>query len=134
MTDLLQLREGGASHPFAGDGSPGLHDEPRDLRRDGRLLCASCGAAITSLADALDVDGSHRHVKTNPAGYTFEIGCFRDAPGVSTSGVPTAGHTWFSGYRWSYASCARCRIHLGWTFEGAGPSFVALVIDRLAEE
>jgi hypothetical protein len=101
-------------------------------RRDPRLRCASCGHAITEPRERLQVDGAHGHVFTNPHGLSFEIGCFRNAPGCRAAGRPTDEHTWFPGYAWRVALCAGCGVHLGWYYQGGGGGrFYGLILERL---
>jgi hypothetical protein len=76
--------------------------------------------------------GAHR--KTNPAGYTFDIGCFRRAPGASAWGEASAEHPWFAGHTWQIALCAGCGAHLGWAFQAEGSRFHGLILDRLRPE
>ena len=76
--------------------------------------------------------GAHEHTFRNPAGYSWTIGCFRDAAGCASEGNFTAEATWFAGYEWCFASCATCGRHLGWWFTGIGPSFAGLIVSRLA--
>jgi len=109
----------------------------RDASRDAskqRLLCRSCGSPVTTQAEAIAIDGLHVHHRTNPAGIDFEFGCFVAAPGAETVGEPTAEFSWFAGYCWSYSVCRVCTTHLGWRFEGTGPSFHGLILARLVQE
>jgi hypothetical protein len=99
-----------------------------------RLLCRSCGSAVTAERERIDVDGQHLHRRSNPAGVEFEFGCFAAAPGAELVGKPTAEFSWFAGYSWVFSVCRACGAHLGWLFEGAGPSFHALILDRLVQE
>ena len=77
--------------------------------------------------------GQFIHYRTNPAGVTFEFGCYADAPGCSTLGEATTEHTWFPGYSWKLAVCQGCGEHLGWLFKG-DDSFYGLIQDRLVSE
>lgn len=106
----------------------GLDDGLGDGRR---LRCRACGRAITDTGARVEVAGAHEHVKKNPGGFVFQIGCFRAAPGAVPWGAPTAEHTWFAGYAWQIALCGGCGIHLGWAFQAAGDRFHGLVADRL---
>lgn len=111
--------------------------EPRDAARDAskrRLLCRSCGSPVTTEAECIAIDGRHVHHRTNPAGIDFEFGCFAAALGAETVGEPTAEFSWFAGYVWIYSVCGVCATHLGWYFEGAGPSFHGLILARLVRE
>lgn len=45
-------------------------------------------------------------------------------------GAPTAQDSWFPGYAWSIASCARCLNHLGWRFTRVGVGVGAEAVDR----
>lgn len=92
-----------------------------------------CGEPITSRAHQTTVAGSHVHHRTNPAGVTFEFGCFSAAPGVAVVGPATDEHSWFAGCVWSFALCGGCTEHLGWLFEGA-ERFYGLILDRLVDE
>jgi hypothetical protein len=96
-----------------------------------RLLCRACGHPITTEADRTTVEGAHEHVKRNPAGFVFRIGCFRAAPGAVGWGDAFAEHTWFGGYTWQIALCAGCGVHLGWAFGGKASAFHGLVTERL---
>ncbi len=106
-------------------------DETTRTEPDDQIRCARCRADITT--DTLAVRrGAHEHTFRNPAGYSWTIGCFRDAAGCASEGEFTAQATWFAGYEWCFASCATCDRHLGWWFTGVGPSFAGLIVSRLA--
>ena len=76
--------------------------------------------------------GAHEHTFRNPAGYSWTIACFRDAAGCRSLGELTTEATWFPGYAWCYALCARCERHIGWWYVGDEPPFVGLIVTRLA--
>ncbi len=102
------------------------------------LYCFICGEVITSTSQRISVQGAHQHTFSNPAGYVFEIGCFRQAPGCRQTGESTDFYSWFDGYAWRYAVCRNCRVHLGWFFQGGDPEaeeradrFFALMLNRL---
>jgi hypothetical protein len=99
-----------------------------------RLLCRSCGAPVTAETERVAIDGQHVHRRTNPAGIDFEFGCFAAARGAESVGDPTPEFSWFSGYTWMYSVCRTCAAHLGWRFEGDGPSFHGLILARLVPE
>jgi len=80
------------------------------------------------------MSGSHVHVFTNPAGFTFRIGCFSSAPGCLNAGDPTGDFTWFTGYDWSFALCGGCMTHLGWFYESGRDGFHGLILAELVED
>lgn len=100
-------------------------------QRAPRLLCVRCRHPITDSDQRIDVSGSHAHTCTNPLGLTFHIGCFRDAPGCASIGAATTEYTWFPGYAWRIADCAKCGVHLGWQFTSPADGFFGLIVDRL---
>jgi hypothetical protein len=100
---------------------------------DGRaqiLRCPRCRHAVTSRDAAIEVDGAHEHVRSNPAGFEFEIGCFRDAPGCAADGPASEEWSWFPGYAWRVGLCVGCRVHLGWVFVLASAVY-GLIVERL---
>ena len=104
-------------------------------KTDDALYCASCGHLVTRGRWKILMGGAER-VFTNPAGHTFILVCFSDAPGVSAEGDPTGDHTWFAGYLWCFALCRGCGRHLGWHYQsdGGGNKFFGLVKDRLSSQ
>ena len=102
----------------------------RRLPQRSRLLCRRCGNPITTPAQRITVAGAHQHRFHNPAGQAFHIGCFRDADGCTRSDASWRQYSWFPGYRWSIALCARCDNHLGWYFHGQ-QGFFGLILDQL---
>jgi len=105
----------------------------------GALLCAACGFVVTHEAARIDVDGAHAHVRTNPHGFTYEFGCFSEAPGAVPQGAPSMQATWFPGHFWWVRVCGGCQTHLGWLFfrpdsstsSSDGGAFYALILARL---
>jgi len=113
----------GANRPAA--------DADSRATKEQRLFCALCRHPVTHQEERVPVNGSHEHTCTNPGGYTFGIGCFREAGGCIAIGEATEAHTWFKGYAWRIAICASCEHHLGWRFEGPADHFHGLILDRL---
>ncbi len=102
-------------------------DEEKEL-----LYCTYCLKLITSGDQRIQIVEGHEHVFTNPAGITFNIGCFREAPGAVFQGIPTEEFTWFKGYQWRMAYCSECFMHIGWQFlQGSQSGFVGLILTRL---
>jgi hypothetical protein len=92
-----------------------------------------CGACVTRICDESDAvaAGPRTHRFTNPAGYTFDIACFSDAPGCRAAGEPSLEHTWFPGHAWTVAVCRNCGVHLGWHFSDGESPFWGLILERL---
>jgi hypothetical protein len=98
------------------------------------LRCKRCGNKITSLKYMIPINGLQQHTFSNPYGIVFEISCFSMAEGCINAGAPTTEFTWFSGYSWRFAFCAKCQTHLGWFYQSKGwSSFYGLILDQLAE-
>jgi hypothetical protein len=110
--------------------TPALRGE-NEAKKEKRLLCALCRHLITNDDERIAVNGGHEHSCTNPAGYTFRIGCFGEAGGCAGTGPATEAHTWFKGYAWQIALCASCERHLGWRFEASSDRFYGLILERL---
>ena len=103
-----------------------------EARKERRIFCAACRHPITHQDERIPVGGSHEHTCTNPAGFTFRIGCFHDAGGCVAFGEAMTEHTWFKGYSWQVALCASCERHLGWRFLAPTDHFHGLIVDRLS--
>ena len=128
------MPEGGSERPIR---------TPRDAegarRRERPVRCAVCRLIVTSPDAALEVQGGHAHLCTNPAGVRFRVVCYAPAPGCVAVGEPTAWHSWFPGTRWRFANCRGCGTHLGWRFDpapdapvaGSPPPFWGLIADHL---
>jgi hypothetical protein len=109
---------------------PGAADE-----EDGGqiLACARCQQAITTTAARIEVSGSHTHTFTNPDGYRFVIGCFRDASGLRRFSPQSSEATWFAGYTWQIEACSGCKEQLGWLYRSGQDTFHGLIVDCLIE-
>jgi len=113
-----------------------VEDQTLENALDGEeyILCRTCRHIITSPAERIEVQGSHRHTFANPQGIVYEIGCFRTAAGCGYVGPSTGEFTWFKGYSWRIAACSRCLTHLGWLYiSNALPSFNGLILDHLID-
>jgi len=104
-------------------------DEDEDSERE--LRCVACDHAITKPAFRLSEGGRHIHVFTNPHGYTFQIGCFSEAPGAGATGPPSDEWAWFPGTVWRAAACRGCLAHIGWSFERGEALFWGLITAKL---
>lgn len=126
----------GDDRDFRGRKSPEIEEKLDDHEGKKRWIrCKPCGNKITHAACRVTVNGRHKHVFNNPAGYVFEIGCFSMAEGCARKGQPTLEFTWFTGYHWSFAVCAACQAHLGWVYQaGSGEAFYGLILTQLIEE
>jgi hypothetical protein len=104
-----------------------------DAAADRPLRCLRCGHLVTREAARIRIGGSHEHGFVNPAGVSFHIGCFREAPGCAPRGEPSDEHTWFPGHSWRVAFCRGCGVHLGWAFSAPGTEgFYGLVLGAIS--
>jgi hypothetical protein len=105
-----------------------------DDSEERALLCKFCRKHITSMDKATQVQDSHQHIFTNPAGDRFRIGCFASAPGCKHSSPPTMEFTWFKGFSWQVALCANCQVQMGWFYQSADAThFYGLILNHLIE-
>lgn len=98
---------------------------------DGALRCAVCGHRLTERGYRTERGGAHEHTFVNPGGFAFQIGCFVAAPGCAYTGATSTELSWFPGWTWQIAICARCRVHVGWIFRCAGEQFHGLITAAL---
>ena len=119
--------------PPAETGSSPAHDLVTEVlgQLDDTIRCRRCRHDVTAGHFAIEVEGAHAHTFRNPAGWSFRLGCFADAPGAAVSGAATYADTWFSGHAWRFAHCTACGTHLGWWFVGGSSAFCGLVLTRL---
>jgi hypothetical protein len=103
------------------------------LKEDRVIICRECGNPVTAPDCVISVNNHHKHTFINPAGITYQIGCFSSAAGCVVYGEPVLEHTWFAGFAWNYSICANCRVHLGWHFQNDGERFFGLILDLLAD-
>jgi len=103
-----------------------------ELDQGKALRCAYCQTIVTYPANAISQLGQHIHSFTNPGGYEFTIGCFRQAY-CQAIGTPSQEWTWFPSYYWQYALCHHCQEHLGWYYQSgeATSGFYGLILNRL---
>lgn len=95
-----------------------------------RWCCAACRTHITDESYLIQINGSFQHYKMNPQGHAFQFRSFKHAEGCVRTGQPTTEHSWYTGYLWQFAYCARCQIQLGWYFTGPEP-FFGLIDQRI---
>ena len=95
------------------------------------LRCAACDHPITERAYRSEMAGAHEHTFVNPGGFDYRIGCFAAAPGCAYQGATESAFSWFPGWSWQIAVCARCRTHLGWIYRLAHQQFHGLILAAL---
>ena len=108
-------------------------DASRDagVTDDEALRCAVCEHRISERAYRIEMSGAHEHTFVNPHGFAYHIGCFAAAPGCVHLGETESAFSWFPGWSWQVAACARCRTHVGWIYRLAGQQFHGLILDTL---
>ena len=102
-----------------------LQNSSTDIEKS--INCRECRQPVTRPSLAIDSKGKRF---TNPLGIQYHIVCYKDAPGASEIGIPTAEFSWFPNYAWSFAHCIKCHAHLGWWFSGAD-RFIGLITARV---
>lgn len=107
--------------------------EDEEEEREQKLLCSTCGNAVTAKDQKIEVHGKHQHTFFNPAGIVYNLGCFKDAPGCLAVDEASAEFSWFAGYVWRVVLCRNCLIHLGWQFQSGDDGFYGIIISRLVE-
>jgi hypothetical protein len=95
---------------------------------DESLRCVVCEHRITERAYRIEMSGANEHTFVNPYGIAFVIGCFAAAPGCVHLGSTEEAFSWFPGWTWQLAACARCRSHVGWIYRLAGQQFHGLIL------
>ncbi len=112
---------------------PQPEDMEQEPGREGGIFCRQCRHLLTSQDQRLEIQGSHGHTFSNPAGLLFQIGCFRLVPGCLPASPPEARWSWFSGYSWQVVVCSSCEVHVGWLYAGGSESFYGLILNRLVK-
>ena len=102
-------------------------EEDTEVEKQKTVRCRACQHDITRPSLAIE---PHEHTFRNPAGYSFHVLCYSDAPGATDAGDSTTEASWFHGYAWTFAICAQCRNHLGWWYKGTD-RFAGLIATRL---
>lgn len=102
-------------------------EEKTDIQQQKTVRCRNCEHEITKPSFAVQ---PHEHTFRNPAGYSFHVLCYSDAPGAAEAGDATDEATWFPGHVWTFALCKQCHHHLGWWYTGK-TRFAGLIATRL---
>jgi hypothetical protein len=95
------------------------------------LVCVACGHRITDEDWRIEMSGAHEHTFVNPGGFVHRIGCFGSAPGCIYLGPTQSAFSWFAGWTWQVAACARCRAQVGWIYRNSGQQFHGLILDAI---
>ena len=123
-----------------------LLDRERDRRSSPRtgsdrvapderaLVCSVCSHRITDEDHRIEMNGAHEHTFVNPHGIVHHIACFNAAPGCVHVGTTETAFSWFPGWTWQVAVCARCRAHLGWIYRNSGQQFHGLIVTAIRRE
>ncbi|MCP4154771.1 MAG: hypothetical protein GY757_44025 [bacterium] len=109
-------------------------EDSAEVEEESFLYCKHCNFIITSPSHRIEIAGAHSHTFRNPAGIVFRIGCFSSAKGCFHFGEPTAEHSWFPGYSWSFANCLNCFQHMGWLFQSGDSHFYGLILNNLVSK
>jgi hypothetical protein len=111
---------------------PESRDESSSGTADEEALrCVVCDHRISERAFRTERSGAHEHTFVNPGGFMHHIGCFVAAPGCVHVGTTESAFTWFPGWTWQVAICARCKTHVGWVFRCSGEQFHGLILSAI---
>lgn len=131
---FFYLKKVGSTDGGAGEDRETGGDVKREVGKTPMLVCAQCEHTIARADDAISVGGSHLHTFMNPAGFVFEVLCYRDAFGTLPVGKASGEWSWFPGYLWKIEVCGGCTAHVGWSFANEGDKFWGLVKGRIVEK
>lgn len=86
-----------------------------------RLCCARCRRPLAAKPAVFSVPGAEGTVGAyvNAHGFVHQTLTLRELlrpERVLLEGEPESQDSWFPGYAWQIAYCARCGLHLGWRF------------------
>jgi len=96
-----------------------LLDRFRSFPKRIFLKCSSCDAKVSTLLDLLVMsDDGASGAYCNPTGAVYDVLTVKSVSrnAVRLRGEPSSEFSWFPGFQWTVACCARCRQHLGWQF------------------
>ncbi|CAH9106261.1 unnamed protein product [Cuscuta epithymum] len=94
-----------------------LRRETKLLESLDRIRCKTCKTLIARRSNMLVMSregplGAY----ANPHGHVHEIMTLLKAHELAVIGNPVREYSWFPGYGWSIAECARCGCQMGWLF------------------
>lgn len=82
-----------------------------------QLYCNRCATPLAARSDMIQMTSEGwRSAFVNPHGVVHEALTLRSMRGLRLIGRPSTESSWFPGYAWTIAECARCHSHIGWKF------------------
>ncbi|KAL1455958.1 hypothetical protein WDU94_000720 [Cyamophila willieti] len=89
------------------------------------IRCIGCFQQIGNMKDVFFMSASGpQGTYVNPSGYIHETITLYTADQIRVDSVLSTEYSWFPGYAWSVATCARCHCHVGWRFTAVQKSLV----------
>jgi hypothetical protein len=79
--------------------------------------CRECGSYITDSGLTTKIHGVAEHSFVNPSGMQCDFITVAACRNVYADPQLYVEHSWFAGYGWRIAVCARCGSHLGWKYD-----------------
>lgn len=94
-----------------------LRREMEIMKTYDTICCRRCGREIGGSKDVfcMSLEGPVS-AYVNPSGFVHQTITLRKARGLTLEGSPSTDNSWFPGYAWTIAYCARCFAHMGWRF------------------
>jgi cereblon len=87
------------------------------LQRMGFMACRRCQLQICHQEQLFHMSAEGPvSAFVNPGGVVHETATFYKATNLVLVGGKSEEHSWFPGYAWTIAACARCNGHIGWRF------------------
>uniref|UniRef100_A0A8D8RHC5 Protein cereblon n=1 Tax=Cacopsylla melanoneura TaxID=428564 RepID=A0A8D8RHC5_9HEMI len=89
------------------------------------IRCIGCFQQIGNMKNVFFMSASGpQGTYVNPSGYIHETITLYTADQIRVDPELSTEYSWFPGYAWSVATCARCHCHVGWRFTAVQKSLV----------
>lgn len=88
------------------------------LKKSSHFACSACNGVIGSKSDVFSMSRTGPQSSfVNPGGFIHDTITLRKADGLIQAYNWSSQFTWFPGYAWRMAHCARCNHHIGWCYK-----------------
>lgn len=88
------------------------------LKKSAHFACSTCQGVLCQKSDVFSMSRSGPQSSfVNPSGFIHDTITVRKAAGLVKTSNWSSQFTWFPGYQWRMAHCARCHRHIGWCYK-----------------